>query len=368
MTVKKRFKNIIIMLMPFLIVGAAFFLGDVFSGFGGKTALVLAGAQMPAQSVGVIFDELEGGTDEEIQQEIDALDIPDVAEIQPAETPVDIQTLIEQAEAEQANATKDGNIKEITYGKSNATDVYENVYVRNVTNEHSIDIKSCLEAKAVLDTSDKSKPLVLIYHTHTTESYEILDRGWYSDSFPTRSSDSATNMVRVGDALCESLEKAGYNVIHDREIHDTSYTGSYARSREAIERYKEQYPSLQVIIDVHRDGIKGSDGTKTKPVVTINGKKSAQIMIIAGCQDGKVTEFKGWEDNLNFAVQLQKHAEDLYPGLMRPIYFSPRKYNMDTSPCGVLLEMGSDANTLSEAVYAGSLVGSALADLMNSYR
>lgn len=380
-TLKKRFKNTAIMLMPVVILSMAVLFGGVFAKHGGKAALVLVGTQMPAESVGVFIDELEGGSSEEIQNVIDELNIPEhtapsKSVLVPSsdsvskvgnQTPADIQSLIDLATQTQANAVKSGNIRECTYGEANATDVYNGVTVRNVTESHSVDIAKCLKADCVLNTADKSQPLVLIYHTHTTESYEMLDRGWYSDTFPTRSSSESTNMVRVGDAICERLTAAGYSVIHDRQIHDTSYTGSYARSREAIEEYKKKYPSLQVIIDVHRDGIKHSDGTKTKPVATINGKKSAQIMIIAGCEDGKITEFPGWENNLNFAVQLQKHAEDMYPGLMRPIYFSPRKYNMDTSPCGVLLEMGSDANTLDEAVYAGALIGDALASLMNEY-
>lgn len=381
-TFKKRFKNTAILMMPVVILSMAVFFGGVFAKHGGKAALVLVGTQMPKESVSVFIDELEGGSDEEIQSVIDDLNIPEHTPPSAAvlassgvssnaktsnQTPADIQSLIDLASKTQANAAKSGNIREYTYGDANATDVYKNVAVRNVTESHSVNIAECLKTPCVLDTADKSQPLVLIYHTHTTESYEMLDRGWYSDSFPTRSSSESTNMVRVGDAICERLTAAGYSVIHDRQIHDTSYTGSYARSREAIESYKEKYPSLQVIIDVHRDGIKHSDGTKTKPVATINGKKAAQIMIIAGCEDGKITEFPGWKNNLNFAVQLQKHAEDMYAGLMRPIYFSPRKYNMDTSPCGVLLEMGSDANTLDEAVYSGALIGDALASLLNAY-
>lgn len=375
-TFKKKCKNNLVLLMPFIVLFSALWGGNIFARHGDTAALVLAGAQMPSEGVSVFFDELEGKSDEEIQKEIDELEIPytsappksnKIGVSVGTKIPDDIKTLIDNASKEQANAKKSGNIREFTYGKANATDIYENILVRNVTEDHGIDIKKCLEAKAKLDTKDKSKPLVLIYHTHTTESYEILDRGWYSNDFPTRSSDPATNMVRVGDAICERLTSAGYNVIHDRNIHDTSYTGSYARSREAIENYKKQYPSLQIIIDVHRDGIQTSDGTKTKPVALINGKKAAQVMTIAGCQDSKVKSFPGWENNLNFAVQLQKHAEDLYPGLMRPIYFSPRKYNMDTSPCGVLLEFGSDSNTLDEAVYSGSLIGDALVSLCDSY-
>ena len=90
-------------------------------------------------------------------------------------------------------------------------------------------------------------------------------------------------------------------------------------------------------------------------------------MIIAGCEDGKVTSFPSWEENLTFALRLQEIAETEYPGLMRPILFSARKYNMDVTPCSVLLEMGSDSNTLEEAEYSGRLIGTALGKLVSEY-
>ena len=174
-------------------------------------------------------------------------------------------------------------------------------------------------------------------------------------------------MVRVGTALCEELEKMGIGVIHDTQIHDAKYTGAYDRSRASIAQIMQENPSIKVVIDVHRDAIKQSDGTRVKPTATINGKKAAQIMIIAGCEDGKVTDFPTWEENLTFALRLQEIAETQYPGLMRPILFSARKYNMDVTPCSVLLEMGSDSNTLEEAEYSGRLIGTALGKLVTEY-
>lgn len=365
-TFKRKLKNIILLLLPVLVFSGAVAFGGVFREHGDRYALVFLGTQNPKESISLIRDELEGEAPEEIQKTIDTLDIPE--HTPPIATaPSDIEKIIEEAKIKQANATKSGPIIEATYGSKNATDTYKNVAVRNVTNSHGINIEQNLTQKCKLEIPDKTKPTVLIFHTHTTESYEMLDRGWYSDDFPTRSSSPETNMVRVGDAICESLTKAGYNVIHDTTIYDSSYTGSYSRSREAINNYKKQYPTLQVILDIHRDGIKSKNGVKTKPVNVINGQKAAQIMIIAGCEDGNVDDFPNWKDNLNFAVQLQSEAEEKYPGLMRPIYFCPRKYNMDTSYCGLLLEMGSDANTLKEAVYSGQLIGNALASLMDKY-
>lgn len=343
-TVKKKIKDSFLILLPILIISSS-----------------IIGSRFLTSSVSVFMGEFEVATTEEIVESTEIV-------TEALKDPTDLQTIIEVAKIEQKDLKQSGKIVEKTYTINNANNRYKNVGVKNTTKSHSVSIENSLNTPCKLKIVDKAEPVVLIYHTHTTESYEILDRGWYSNDYPTRSNDNSKNMVRVGDELCKRLSEAGYKVIHDTNIYDASYSGSYARSRVTIEQYKEKYPSLQVIIDVHRDGIKSSNGVKTKPTAIINNKKAAQIMIIAGCQDGSVKSFPGWENNLNFAIQLQSMAEDLYPGLMRPVYFCPRRYNMDTSPCGVLLEIGSDSNTLSEAVYSGGLIGDALAKLLDKYQ
>ncbi len=237
--------------------------------------------------------------------------------------------------------------------------------MRNTTPSHSINIESSLNAPLELHISDKSKPTVLIYHTHTTEAYEMLDEGWFTNSYSTRSRDASVNMVRVGNAICEELEKQGIGVIHDTEIHDLKYTGAYDHSRATITGILKDNPTIQISIDVHRDAIHNSDTRRTKPVTEINGKKAAQVMIIAGCQDGRVEHFEGWEKNLTFDLRFQQTAETMFPTLMRPVLFSGRKYNMDLLPCSALFEFGSDSNTLEEAEYSGHLIGQALARFIN---
>jgi stage II sporulation protein P len=193
----------------------------------------------------------------------------------------------------------------------------------------------------------------------------MLDRGFYEVGFMTRTKDSALNMVRVGKAICEEIEKAGYQVIHDTEIHDLSYNGAYAHSRKKVEEYLKKYPTIEVVLDVLRDAIQQSDGTKIKPTARIQGKKAAQIMIISGCEGDGVNGFPHWEKNVTFALGLQSRAEEMYPELMRPVFFCNRKYNMDVTPCSLLLEFGTDANTLEEAVYSAELIGSAIADMLD---
>ncbi len=282
-------------------------------------------------------------------------------------TPKDITLLIDSAKAGANNDIEDGKIAEKQYGKSSVTTTVSNILVRNNTStQQGLDLNSFLTAKPAINIADKSQPTVLLFHTHTTESYEMLDRGWYAQDYITRSNSSDRNMVRVGIEIKEQLEAAGYNVIHDTEIHDVSYNGAYDHSRKSVEEHLKKYPSIQIVLDIHRDAIEQDDGVRIKPVATILGKKAAQIMIITGCEEGKVKSFPNWKQNLTFALNLQSVCEEMYPGLMRPVYFCQRKYNMDLSPNNLLVEMGSCANTLEEAAYSGRLLGNALAKLLDS--
>ena len=131
------------------------------------------------------------------------------------------------------------------------------------------------------------------------------------------------------------------------------------------EKYLEKYPSIEVTIDVHRDSITYSNKTKVKPTAKINGKKAARMMIISGCEYGRVENFPDWEDNLRFDLAVQQKMASSYKGLMRPILFSERKYNMYETHSSFLLEIGSDGNTLDEACYSARLFGKALGELLN---
>ena len=185
-------------------------------------------------------------------------------------TPTDIETLKVQAEIAFKNYKKSGNIEEKQMGATSKTVTYGTVKVDNKTSKN-ISLKNLLSQKPAYNTATKEKPYILIYHTHSTEGYEMLDLGWYSNDYNSRTSDKAKNMVRVGDELTKTLEEAGYNVIHDRNIYDTSYNGAYARSRVSVEKYLDQYPSIAITLDVHRDAIHYESGTKCIPSAVING-------------------------------------------------------------------------------------------------
>ncbi len=279
----------------------------------------------------------------------------------------DILRLMKDYEKTAKKHQKDGSISEYKYKNDGVTDKFGLVRVKNV-NKTKISIEKKLKEKADLSVS-KEKPSVLIFHTHTTETYQILDRGFYEEGFMTRSNNPSQNMLRVGKAICEQLEKAGYKVIHDTAVYDGKYSGAYSRSRKGVEEYLKKYPSIQVVLDIHRDAIQQTNGTKIKPTAEIDGKKAAQLMIISGCQEegNGITNLPDWEKNLTFALQLQNKLEELFEGITRPLYFCPRSYNMNLTHCSLLIEVGSDSNTLEEAVYSGKCLGRAVAEILKDY-
>lgn len=299
-----------------------------------------------------------------VMNSISAEDSKDYTDIQ--QTPSDIARLMNKAKKTATKSKSKGKTSEEAYQGGGTIVSYGNLQIQTKIPKsfYSPDIKALLNQGSDLTICDKSQPTVLIYHSHTTEAYSLLDTGYYISS-DARSNNSARNMVRVGDDLAAYLEKQGFNVIHDRTIHDKDYTKSYDNSRATIEKYLEQYPSIEVTIDVHRDDITYSNKTKVKPTAKINGKKAARMMIISGCEYNRVKNFPDWEENLKFDLQVQNKVNELFPGLMRPILFSERKYNMYETHYSFLLEVGTDANTLDEACYSARLFGNALGQLLN---
>ncbi len=279
-------------------------------------------------------------------------------------TPADILEMQQEYVSAFSQLEAKGVVSQESIVSKGATDIIGNVAIRNCTAEQTPDFDKLLGKDIVISAPENDEPLVLIFHTHTTESYLCVDDGVFYDSFETRSRDSMKNMVRIGDEICKVLEENSIGFIHDTAIYDESYNGAYSRSRVTVLEYLEKYPSIQIVLDVHRDAVYYSDTKRAKFVSAINGKKAAQIMIITGAEEGLVTDFPDWEENLTFALKLQEYAQDDYEGLMKPVYFCQRKYNMDVVPYSLLLEVGTDANTLEEAVYSAHLLGESLSRLI----
>lgn len=254
---------------------------------------------------------------------------------------------------------------EENFALSSGTDLFEKVSVKN-TSGRKIDIPDLLTRGINISYVD-AEPLVLIYHSHTTETFCPTDNGTFPKSFKGRTENEDENIVRVGREIANELEQAGISVIHDTEIHDKIYNESYGNSRKSVIKYLEQYPSIQVCLDVHRDAIHYDSKTYSRPTSEIFGKKAAQIMILTGTETDKIKDFPNWEQNLDLALALHNYGENMYEGLMRPLMFCQRKYNLDLGKYSLLLEMGSDGNTLEEAVYAGRLMGNVLAALLLDY-
>ncbi|MDE6092599.1 MAG: stage II sporulation protein P, partial [Ruminococcus sp.] len=266
--------------------------------------------------------------------------------------------------------TAGGTIVRTTYGKYSGNSFFNLDNGGQVNNQTSIPNETLLsESRCGADftVENTDEPLVLISHTHTTESFEPYVREYYDANFNYRTTDETKNMVMVGDAIQAELEAQGIGVIHARTIHDyPSYNGSYGRSRETILPILEEYPSIKVVLDIHRDAVSG-EGVAYQPFVEIDGKEASQIMIISGCDDGTLG-MPDFMKNFHFACRLQERLENDYAGLTRPILFDYRHYNQDLTTGSLLIEVGSHGNTLEQSQYAGQLIGSSLGRLLNSMK
>lgn len=204
------------------------------------------------------------------------------------------------------------------------------------------------------------QPQILIIHTHSSEAYTQAGLDRYVPSDTNRTEDTQFNIVRIGDELTQILSEAGLNVIHDRGIYDyPSYTGSYSRSGEAVQQYLESYPSIAVVLDVHRDAL-GSDSVVYKTMAEEEGVCASQVMLLVGSDDSGL-EHPGWRQNLALAIALQNAAVSSKPTLMRPISLVRERYNQHLSPGALILEVGSAGNTLQEALAGVRLFGRAIA-------
>ena len=219
------------------------------------------------------------------------------------------------------------------------------------------DIGSLLAKPLVWDLQSGA-PAVLIYHTHTTESYEKgqLD---YPETAPYRTVDPRYNMLSIGDRVAELLEQAGIVTIHDREFHDyPNYNGCYGRARTCTAGYLEQYPSLQLVLDLHRDASDGSGG-QLRTRAEVDGRDSAQLMLVLGTGAGGAAH-RHWEENLSLGLKLQTQLEAQCPGIVRPLSLRAQRFNQDLCPGSLLIEVGAAGNSHEEAMLAAEQLAQAI--------
>lgn len=195
------------------------------------------------------------------------------------------------------------------------------------------------------------EPTVLILHTHTTESYTKGAEERYQETSAFRTLDEEYNMLSIGDRLAELLEAGGITVIHDRELHDyPSYNGSYSHARKSIQQYLEEYPSIRLVLDLHRDA-SGDNYNQMRTQATVNGKSSAQLMLVMGT-DASGLSNPNWEENLAIGLKLQVQMERLAPGIMRYVNLRAQRFNQDLAVGTLLVEVGAAGNSHDEAITA----------------
>ena len=257
-------------------------------------------------------------------------------------------------------------IKETTISYKNPKGYYEaeGVLVKNATT-YDFNPQELLDEPLKFDFSGVG-PHVLIVHSHSSESYTATDKNYYLPTDPSRTEDINYNVVRVGTEIKNTLKVYGIEVLHDTKLHDyPSYNGSYKSSLASVEEYLKKYPSIKIVLDIHRDAMVQADGTKLKLVSDINGQKAAQIMLLTGSNQGGLNH-PNWRENLKFAMKLQRTVNAMYPTLARPVSFTKERYNTHTTYGSIIIEVGTNGNTLEEALVSAKCIGNAVASFITN--
>lgn len=231
---------------------------------------------------------------------------------------------------------------------------------------YKVNLQTYLERNYPITTPDdtKSKPLVLILHTHGSESYLPAGVDYYSEGEDFRSDDPENTVIAVGEVIAETLTEMGITVVHDKTMHDkANFNSAYTYSRAAIRKYLAEYPSIRYVLDIHRDSIVADNNTCAKTLTTIDGVSTAQIMLVVGTDENGASH-SGWRKNLTVATHLADLLHRLYPTLSRPVNLRGDAFNQALSTGSLLVEVGSCGNTIEEAKTAGRLFATAFAVLL----
>lgn len=189
---------------------------------------------------------------------------------------------------------------------------------------------------------------IILFHTHSCESYTSSPNYTYTPTGTFRTTDLNYTVVRVGTELENNLKQYNYNVVHSKDYHDyPAYNGSYTRSLATVENILKQTPS-DIIIDVHRDAV-GSRSDYAPTVKIGDTDEAAQIMFVIGTNNGGLWH-PNWNQNLKFAIKIQQKAEEMYPGLFKPIMLTKSRYNQHTGKYASIIEVGATGNTLDQCL------------------
>lgn len=244
------------------------------------------------------------------------------SEIKVAETGVTTQVITQNPIAEKSN---------VQYG---------NVKIKNETDYELT--QEMLKPDIAIENKN-----VIIFHTHSCESYTSSEKYPYTPTGNYRTTDLNYTVTRVGTELENQLKNYNFNVVHNQDYHDyPSYNGSYTRSLKTVEEILETAPS-DIIIDLHRDAV--GSRSDYAPTVKIGDEEATQIMFVIGTNNGGLWH-PNWNQNLKFAVKVQEKAEELYPGLFKPIMLTKSRYNQHTGKYANIIEVGATGNTLEQCL------------------
>ena len=294
------------------------------------------------KSIENIKDENEQDDQEGIMSKLLSIELSKIQNI-----PEKTEQVIQESNIETAEI----KIPQVTEENANTEIVTQNPITESYNTEiNGVKIKNETEFEinqSIMDNSlEIDKNNILIFHTHTCESYTPSESNDYEQTGNFRTTDSNYNVVKVGEDLKNYLEQKGFNVIHDGTFHDyPAYTGSYTRSKATVEKLLEKNKS-DIIIDLHRDAI----GSKSNydPSVKIGGDVASQLMFVIGTNGGGLYH-PDWKSNLEFAIKVQEKANELYPGLFKPIIVRNSRYNQHLGRAACIIEVGSTGNTLEQS-------------------
>jgi stage II sporulation protein P len=247
--------------------------------------------------------------------------------------------------------------------ESSPDDIISNgkVTIQNNT-KYKININDLLKEPLNLKF-DRKGPKIMIYHTHTTESFVRSEKELDKKDVPSWTLNEEYNVVRVGDELTQLLEKKyGIDVLHNGTVHDyPNYNNSYGNSLRTLNKYLKSYPSISITFDIHRDGL--GDNRKLRVYEKVNGKNAAKVMFVVGT-NGIGLEHPKWKENLKLALKLQEKLNQQCPGLARPVFISNNRYNQHVTSGSLIIEVGGDGNTLSEALESTKYLARAISDVI----
>lgn len=263
-------------------------------------------------------------------------------------TPIAVVQSPEKTESVYENV---GETVDISHAKpANAVEA-NNIIVSNAPGKN-FNVAELLARPLEFEKTDGYK--VLVIHTHTTESYLPDDRH----------DDPQKNMIRVGEVFTDVLEKNGIKTLHCKTVHDKPYSLSYKNQLTSIEKILKENPTVEAVIDVHRDALYNANQEKLKPAVIVNGETAAQVMLVCGT-DASGLLHETWQSCFSFAIKVQNNMNNNYPNLARPINLRTERFNTHMTKNSVIFEIGANGNTLGEALTGAKYAAQAVADVLN---